>query len=65
MITKNMGGLKMTEIRFCGYGGQGIVRCALISGKAFSIFENKYATMTQSFGPEARGGGVQFSTGAF
>lgn len=46
----------MTEIRFCGYGGQGIVRCALISGKAFSIYENKHATMTQSFGPEARGG---------
>lgn len=45
----------MTEIRFSGFGGQGIIRCGLISGKALSIFDNKYATMTQSFGPEARG----------
>lgn len=46
----------MQEIRFSGFGGQGIVRCALITGKAISIYDDKYATMTQSFGPEARGG---------
>lgn len=46
----------MSEIRFSGFGGQGIVRCALIAGKAANIFDNKFATMTQSFGPEARGG---------
>jgi 2-oxoglutarate ferredoxin oxidoreductase subunit gamma len=45
----------MTEIRFSGFGGQGIVRCGLISGKALSLYDSKYATMTQSFGPEARG----------
>lgn len=45
----------MIEIRFSGYGGQGIIRCGLITGKAISLFDNKYATMTQSFGPEARG----------
>jgi 2-oxoglutarate ferredoxin oxidoreductase subunit gamma len=45
----------MTEIRFSGLGGQGIVRCGLISGKALSLYDNKHATMTQSFGPEARG----------
>lgn len=45
----------MIDIRFSGLGGQGIVRCGLISGKALSLFDNKYATMTQSFGPEARG----------
>ncbi len=45
----------MTEIRFSGFGGQGIIRCGLITGKAASLFDNKYATMTQSFGPEARG----------
>lgn len=45
----------MTEIRFSGFGGQGIIRCALITGKALSLFDNKQATMTQSFGPEARG----------
>jgi len=45
----------MTEIRFSGFGGQGIIRCGLIAGKALSLYDNKYATMTQSFGPEARG----------
>jgi 2-oxoglutarate ferredoxin oxidoreductase subunit gamma len=45
----------MKEIRFSGYGGQGIIRCGLITGKAVSLFDNKYGTMTQSFGPEARG----------
>jgi len=45
----------MTEIRFSGFGGQGIIRLGLITGKAVSLFDNKYATMTQSFGPEARG----------
>jgi 2-oxoglutarate ferredoxin oxidoreductase subunit gamma len=45
----------MTEIRFSGFGGQGIIRCGLIVGKALSLFDNQHATMTQSFGPEARG----------
>lgn len=44
-----------TEIRFSGFGGQGIIRCALITGKALALFDNKHATMNQSFGPEARG----------
>ncbi len=45
----------MSEIRFSGFGGQGIIRCGLITGKALSLFDNKHATLTQSFGPEARG----------
>lgn len=45
----------MSEIRFSGFGGQGIIRCGLITGKALAIYEDKHATMTQSFGPEARG----------
>lgn len=45
----------MTDIRFSGLGGQGVVRCGLITGKALSLYDNKHATMTQSFGPEARG----------
>jgi 2-oxoglutarate ferredoxin oxidoreductase subunit gamma len=45
----------MNEIRFSGFGGQGIIRLGLIAGKALSLFDNKQATMTQSFGPEARG----------
>ena len=45
----------MTDIRFSGLGGQGVIRCGLITGKALSLYDNKNATMTQSFGPEARG----------
>ncbi len=44
-----------TEIRFSGFGGQGIIRCALISGKALSLYDDLNASMNQSFGPEARG----------
>jgi len=46
----------MTDIRFSGFGGQGVIRCSLIAGKALSIYDGKFAAMTQSFGPEARGG---------
>jgi len=46
----------MTEIRFAGFGGQGIIRSGYIIGKAASLFDNKFATLNQSFGPEARGG---------
>jgi 2-oxoglutarate ferredoxin oxidoreductase subunit gamma len=44
-----------TEIRITGFGGQGVILCGYIIGKAASIFNNQHATMTQSFGPEARG----------
>ncbi|CAK0771739.1 2-oxoglutarate synthase subunit KorC [Gammaproteobacteria bacterium] len=47
--------MSTTEIRFSGFGGQGIIRCALITGKALALYDDKFATMTQSFGPEARG----------
>jgi 2-oxoglutarate ferredoxin oxidoreductase subunit gamma len=46
----------LTEIRFAGFGGQGIIRAGIIIGKAVSIFDKRFATMNQSFGPEARGG---------
>jgi 2-oxoglutarate ferredoxin oxidoreductase subunit gamma len=44
------------EIRFGGFGGQGIIRSGIILGRAASIYDNNFATMNQSFGPEARGG---------
>ena len=46
----------MSEIRFAGYGGQGIIRSGIIVAKGASIYDNKFATMNQDFGPEARGG---------
>ena len=44
------------EIRFSGFGGQGIILMGYITGKAAAIYEDKNATLTQSYGPEARGG---------
>jgi len=43
------------EIRVSGLGGQGVILSGYIIGRAASIFGDQYATMTQSFGPEARG----------
>jgi 2-oxoglutarate ferredoxin oxidoreductase subunit gamma len=48
--------MRLSEVRIAGFGGQGVILCAVIVGKAASIHEGGYATMTQSFGPEARGG---------
>ncbi|MDR0842732.1 MAG: 2-oxoacid:acceptor oxidoreductase family protein [Acidobacteriota bacterium] len=45
-----------TEIKFGGFGGQGVILAGIIIGRAASILDHKYATLTQSFGPEARGG---------
>jgi 2-oxoglutarate ferredoxin oxidoreductase subunit gamma len=44
------------DIRFSGFGGQGIIKAGSLIGKAASLFDDKYGTLTQSFGPEARGG---------
>jgi 2-oxoglutarate ferredoxin oxidoreductase subunit gamma len=43
------------EVRITGMGGQGIILCGYIIGKAASIYNDQHATLTQSFGPEARG----------
>jgi 2-oxoglutarate ferredoxin oxidoreductase subunit gamma len=46
----------LTEIRISGFGGQGVILSAIVIGKAGCIFEKGFSTMTQAFGPEARGG---------
>lgn len=46
----------LKEIRIAGFGGQGVILSAHILGRAVSIHEGGYATMTQNYGPEARGG---------
>jgi 2-oxoglutarate ferredoxin oxidoreductase subunit gamma len=48
--------MQLTEIRVAGFGGQGVILSAMVIGKAACIYESGYATLTQSFGPEARGG---------
>ncbi len=48
--------MQLTEIRIAGFGGQGVILSAMVLGKAASIFQGGFATVTQNFGPEARGG---------
>lgn len=44
-----------TEIRIAGFGGQGVILAGMIIGRAATIYDEKHVTLTQSFGPEARG----------
>lgn len=43
------------EIRFSGFGGQGVILMGHIFGKA-AVLDGKDVTLTKSYGPEARGG---------
>jgi len=45
-----------TEIRISGFGGQGVIMAGFIIGRAAALYEDKESVLTQSFGPEARGG---------
>jgi 2-oxoglutarate ferredoxin oxidoreductase subunit gamma len=45
-----------TEIRLAGEGGQGMILAGIILAEAASIYDEKMAVQTQSYGPEARGG---------
>jgi 2-oxoglutarate ferredoxin oxidoreductase subunit gamma len=54
MAIKNHG--NRMEIRLAGEGGQGMILAGIILAEAAAIFDNKNATQTQSYGPEARGG---------
>jgi 2-oxoglutarate ferredoxin oxidoreductase subunit gamma len=44
------------DIRLSGSGGQGLILMGLILAEAIGIYEGKYVALTQSYGPEARGG---------
>ncbi len=44
------------EIRFSGFGGQGIVTAGIILARAAALYDDLNAVQTQSYGPEARGG---------
>ena len=46
---------KTVEIRFAGAGGQGLILASIILSEA-AVKNALYATQTQSYGPEARGG---------
>jgi 2-oxoglutarate ferredoxin oxidoreductase subunit gamma len=44
------------ELRIAGFGGQGVVLSGQIVGQAACVYDKSFATLTQSYGPEARGG---------
>jgi 2-oxoglutarate ferredoxin oxidoreductase subunit gamma len=44
------------EIRFAGFGGQGIIKSGIITAAAACLYAQKSAVQTQSYGPESRGG---------
>ena len=44
------------EVMFAGFGGQGVVKAALLLAQAAGLYEDKEVAQTQSYGPEARGG---------
>lgn len=48
--------MEKLRVKIAGFGGQGIILSSYILGKAVSIFDKKNASMTQVYGPEARGG---------
>jgi 2-oxoglutarate ferredoxin oxidoreductase subunit gamma len=45
-----------SEIRVAGFGGQGVITFGYVLANAASIHDGNFALMTQSYGPEARGG---------
>ncbi len=47
------------EVRFAGFGGQGLLLAGIILGKAACLHAGKQAAQTQSYGTEARGGASQ------
>jgi 2-oxoglutarate ferredoxin oxidoreductase subunit gamma len=44
------------EIRLSGSGGQGLILAGQVLAEAAAVYDDKYATQSQSYGPEARGG---------
>lgn len=44
-----------TEIQIAGFGGQGVILAGMVIGRAATLYDSKHVTLTQSFGPEARG----------
>jgi 2-oxoglutarate ferredoxin oxidoreductase subunit gamma len=44
------------EVRLCGFGGQGIILAGKITGAGAALHDEREVTLTQSYGPESRGG---------
>jgi len=44
-----------TELQFAGLGGQGVILAGMTIGRGLALYEDYHVSLTQSFGPEARG----------
>ncbi len=47
------------EVRFAGFGGQGVVLAGVLLGRAATIYDGRFAIQTQSYGAAARGGAAR------
>ena len=47
--------MSAVEIQFGGLGGQGVILAGMTIGRGLALYENFHVSLTQSFGPEARG----------
>jgi 2-oxoglutarate ferredoxin oxidoreductase subunit gamma len=48
--------MEQAQVRLGGFGGQGIILAGNILGRAAVVHAGRNAVMTQSYGPESRGG---------
>ncbi len=51
--------MERLRLVFSGSGGQGVITAGIVLAEAAVLHENKNATQTQSYGPEARGGATR------
>ena len=49
------------RLRFAGFGGQGVVLCGFVIGKA-AMFDGRNSFHTQSYGSASRGGSPRSAT---
>ena len=47
--------MSAVEIQIGGLGGQGVILAGMIIGRGLALYEGYHVSLTQSFGPEARG----------
>lgn len=49
-------GPERMEVRLAGSGGQGLILAGLVLAEAAGLHDGRFVAMSQSYGPEARGG---------
>ena len=51
--------MERVRLVFSGSGGQGVITAGIILAEAAVLYEQRMATQTQTYGPEARGGATR------